>query len=328
MEKSAQHILVTGGAGLIGHELIRQLLAEGYRVKATMHKNPLDIHHPSLEVVQTDLLDVVALEETMKAVTHVYHCAALVSYAPRDRRRLFQLNIEGTTNIVNACIDAGIQKLIHVSSVAALGRLREGMVDEQMSWTEETSNSNYGKTKYLSEMEVWRGVAEGLDAVIVNPSLVLGPGDWNKGSTVIFKSMYEEFQWYSTGVSGFVDVRDVARAMILLMDSNISGERFILSGENASYQKVFTEISECFGKNPPRKRINAFLAGLVWRLEAIKSGFTGKNPLVTKETAHTSLAKANFDHSKIQAALPGFQFTPLGETIAHTCTQLKEKYKL
>lgn len=326
MDKSSQLILVTGGAGLVGNELIRQLLADGYKVRAAVHRNPLNLKHSSLEVVNTDVLDVVGLEEAMEGITQVYHCAALVSYVSRDKEQLFRLNIEGTANIVNTCIDAGVQKLVHVSSVAALGRIRNGKVDEQMNWTEDTSNSNYGKSKYLSEMEVWRGVAEGLNAIIVNPSLILGPGDWNSGSTAIFKSLYEGFNWFSKGVSGFVDVRDVARAMNLLMESNISGERYILSGQNASYQKVFSEISRCFGKQPPKREINAFLAGLVWRLESIKYLFTRKAPLVTEETARTSLAKVFYDNAKILHALPGFQFTPLEDTIAHTCTQLQTKH--
>lgn len=329
MQQESQHILVTGGAGLVGAELLRQLLALGYQVRALYHCSPIQEEHPNLEKIQCDILDVVGLEEAMQGITHVYHCAALVSYVSADKYKLFKLNIEGTANVVNACIDGGVSKLVHVSSVSALGRIRKGeQVNETMSWTPETSNSNYGKSKYLSEMEVWRGIGEGIEGVIVNPSLILGAGDWNTGSSAIFKSAYEEFKWFTEGVSGFVDVRDVVRAMILLMNSDISGQRFVVSAENVTYRSVFTKIAQCFGKKPPHKKVSPLLAEIIWRLEALKGKLSGKNPLLTRETARTALAAVYFDHSKILKALPDFHFTPLDKTIEDTCNQLKEKYHL
>lgn len=329
MNKTTDKIFVTGGAGLVGKELLNQLLAEGYHVRALTHHAKITITHPGLEHIQGDLLDVVLLEEALEGVTHVFHCAALVSYVPADQYRLMKMNVEGTANIVNACLDAGIEKLVYVSSVAAIGRIRKGeAVNETMQWTEKTNNSHYGKSKYLAEMEVWRGVGEGLNAVIVNPSLIFGGDDWSTGSSAIFKSAYEEFPWYSEGVSGFVDVKDVAQAMILLMNSDISGQRFILSSENLTYKEVFTLIAKCFDKKPPHKRVTSFLAELVWRLEALKGKITGNKPLLTKETARTSLAKVYYDHSKVLNALPGFTFTPIAETIHRTCQVMKEKYNL
>ena len=170
-----KNILVTGGSGLVGNELIKQLLLQEEHVKAIYHTTPLQISHPNLEVVQCDILDVTVLEEIMKGVTHVYHSAALVSYSPKDKRQLIKINVEGTANMVDACLQAEVQKFVHVSSVAALGRTGKGeVISEQMNWTEETSNSTYGKSKHFGEMEVWRGIGEGLQAVIVNPSLILG----------------------------------------------------------------------------------------------------------------------------------------------------------
>ena len=158
--------------------------------------------------------------------------------------------------------------MVHVSSVSALGRIREGeYITENMQWTEETSNSKYGQSKYMGELEVWRGIAEGLNAVIVNPSLILGAGDWNESSTEIFQSVYKEFPWYADGASGFVDVRDVARAMILLMGSEITAERFILSGENSSYRDLFNKIADAFNKKRPSKKVTPLLAAIVWRWE-------------------------------------------------------------
>jgi len=328
LNTATDKIFVTGGAGLVGKELLQQLLNKGYHVRALYHHSPIEADHPNLEKVQGDILDVVLLEEALAGITHVFHCAALVSYAPSDRYRLLRLNTIGTANLVNACIDEGVKKLVHVSSVAAIGRNRNGMVNEAMAWSEKANNSYYGKSKYLAEMEVWRGIGEGLDAVIVNPSLILGGDDWSSGSSAIFKSAYDEFPWYSMGMSGFVDVRDVARAMILLMESNITAQRFILSGENLRFKKVFTDIAHCFGKKPPHKKVTSFLAEIVWRIEALKGLFTGKKPLLTKETARTALTSIEFDHSKILNALPGFRFTPISETIEYTCENLKKKYHL
>lgn len=327
--RGEKKILVTGGAGIVGNELIKQLLDAGEKVVAISHSTSISVFHPSLEIVQCDILDVTALEEIMQDISYVYHCAALVSYDPKDKQKLLKINIEGTANIVNACINAGVEKLLHVSSVAALGRIRnEEMVTEKMNWTEETSNSIYGKSKYFSEMEVWRGIGEGLKAVIVNPSLILGGDSWENSSSAIFKNAYNEFPWYSNGVSGFVDVRDVARAMILLMNSEITAQRFILNAENLSYKEIFSLIAKCFGKKPPSKKVTPFLAEVVWRMEAVKSWFTGKKHLLTKETARTAQAKVNFDNKKILEALPQFHFTKIKDTIEYTCERMKEKYKL
>jgi nucleoside-diphosphate-sugar epimerase len=320
-------ILVTGGAGLLGKELIGQLLSQGKKVRAIYNKTPLpDFHSPGLEQVQCDILDVVRLEEAMQGIEQVYHCAAIVSFNPKKKREMFRINIEGTANIVNAALDEGVKKMLQVSSVAALGRIREDKpVNETMNWTEETSNSNYGQSKYLSEMEVWRGIGEGLDAVIVNPVIILGPGDWNAGSSQIFKSIYNEFPWYTEGITGYVDVRDVVKAMIQLMDSDISAQRFIISAENRSYHDVFNLIAKAFGKKVPHKKVTPLLAKMVWRLEKIKSRITGKDPLVTRETAATAMAKVNFDNSKLLKAFPGFTYHSIEETVAYTCAAFQQK---
>jgi nucleoside-diphosphate-sugar epimerase len=326
---TSKKLLITGGSGLVGKELIRQLLDDGQSLRAIYHSTPISISHPNLELIQCDILDVVTLEESMQGITRVYHCAAIVSYDPKDKMRVLKMNIEGTANIVNACINANVKKLVHVSSVAALGRIRKGeMVTEQMNWSEETNNSNYGKSKYLGEMEVWRGIGEGLQAVIVNPSLILGGDNWESGSSAIFKNAYNEFKWYTDGVSGAVDVRDVARAMILLMNSEISGQRFILSGENLPFREIFTMIAKCFHKKPPYKKVTPFLAEIIWRLEVLRTKFTGKKHLLTKETVRTAQAKVYFDNSKILDALPRFQFTKIKDTIEYTCSTLKDTYSL
>ncbi|MEO7048159.1 MAG: NAD-dependent epimerase/dehydratase family protein [Ferruginibacter sp.] len=320
-------ILVTGGAGLLGTSLIESLLAKGKKVKAIYNKAALaDFGNTNLVAVQADILDVIAMEAVMEDVTEVYHCAGLVSFLPGDEAKLYKINVEGTANIVNASLSAGVKKIVHVSSVAALGRIRENeVITEKMQWSPATSNSKYGHSKYLGEMEIWSGVAEGLNAVVVNPVIILGPADWNDGSTKIFKSAYEEFAWYTDGTTGFVDVRDVAAAMIALMESDISSERFILSAENVTYQSVFNMMAKAFNKKPPYKKVTPFIAKIVWRMEALKSFFTGAKPLITKETAATALAKVNFDNSKLLKFLPGFKYHSLEETINYTCNALQQK---
>lgn len=322
-------VLVTGGAGLLGQELIQQLLHDGKHVRAIYRNSPLPFPpQDRLDMIPGDILDITGLTEAMTGIEEVYHAAAIVSFNPQKRNELFRINVEGTTNVVNACLDAGVRKLVHVSSVAALGRLRSGVVDETMSWTPETSNSAYGESKHLAELEVWRGMGEGLSIAIVNPAIILGPGDWNQGSSEIFKTVYNEFPWYSTGTTGFVDVRDVATAMRMLMASNIEHERFILSGTNTTYQDVFTQIAHAFGKKPPHKKITPFIAGLVWRWEAIKQMITGKAPLVTRETAQTALAEVHFNNEKLLKQLPNFHYHSLADTIAHTCAVLKKRERL
>ena len=313
---------ITGATGLVGTHLIKQLVKPGKKIKA-LYRTEIPFSNTNIEWIKGDIFDAVLLEEILSDVDEVYHCAGKVSFNPKDKKQLFKTNVEGTANIVNACLNTSVKKLLHVSSVSALGRIRENTtVNETMHWSEETSNSIYGESKYLAEMEVWRGIAEGLSAVIVNPTIILGAGDWNKGSSEIFKTIYNEFPYYSEGVTGFVDVNDVVTAMIALMNNDISAERFIISAENISYKELFYLIAEAFHKKPSRKKITPFMAAAVWRLEAMRSLFTGKAPFITKETARTALAKVYFDNNKLLQTLPGFRYTPLKDSIKRICGEL------
>ncbi len=323
-------IFVTGASGLVGSHLIQSLIEKGLSVRALYRKNiPVFKHADKVDWVKGDILDVISLDTSLQGVSQVYHCAAIVSFAPKQAVTMLQANVEGTANVVNACINHKIHKLVYVSSVAALGRIREdAAVNETMNWTPETSNSIYGKSKYLAEMEVWRGMGEGLNVAIVNPVIILGAGDWNKGSSEIFKSAYDEFPWYTNGVSGFVDVLDVVDAMQLLMNSDIQGQRYIISGANKAYQAIFTQIATAFHKRPPYKKVTPLLAAIVWRLEAFKGMITGKTPLLTKETAATAQAVVHFDNSKFLNAFPTFTYRTMEETIRRVAGELKELHQL
>lgn len=321
-------ILVTGATGLVGSHLIQSLVKQQKQVRA-IYRSAIPTFEGADKVawIQADILDVISLEKAMDQVQQVYHCAAIVSFHPSQKNLLHQTNVEGTANVVNICLQAGIDKLVFVSSVAAIGRLREQQsINESMYWTPETSNSEYGKSKYLAEMEVWRGIGEGLNAVIVNPVIILGAGDWEKGSAELFKTAYDEFPWYTEGVTGFVDVADVVKAMEALMDSTVSGERFILSAENITYRELFTGVARNFGKKPPHRNVTPLIAALVWRWEALKGAITGKAPMLTKETASTAQAKVYFDNTKLLKYLPSFSYTPLSESIANICNDFRKKY--
>jgi dihydroflavonol-4-reductase len=323
-------ILVTGASGLVGSHLLQLLILKGHSVRA-LYRNEIPVieNTKGVDWVKGDITDINSLEDALQNIDQVYHCAAIVSFNPSKKASLHKINIEGTANVVNACLVCGVKKLLFVSSVAALGRIREDKpIDETMNWSEETSNSEYGKTKYMAELEAWRGMSEGLQVAVVNPVIILGSGDWNNGSSGIFKSAYNEFPWYTEGSSGFVDVKDVVAALLLIMESSTSGERFILSGSNAQYRQVFCLIANAFNKKMPNKKVTPFLAAIVWRIEALKAFFSGKDPLLTKETAKTARAKVSFNNSKFLSSFPEFKYTPLESSIKRICTELKKKYNL
>lgn len=322
-------ILVTGASGLLGSHLVQELVKQDKKVRA-IYRNEIPANMPDgIDWVKGDILDPLSLEDAMKDVEQVYHCAAMVSFNPKKKEILYKTNVEGTANVVNACLNANIKKLLFVSSVAALGKTKgTKLIDEKMNWAEDGDNSEYGKTKYFAEKEVWRGIAEGLNTVIVNPVIILGAGDWEKGSSEIFKSAYNQFPWYSTGASGFVDVKDVVRAMILLMQGTPHNERFIICAENLSFKEVFSGITKSFHKRPPFLKVTPFLANIVWRLEAIKASITGKEPLLTKETARSALSIAKFNNAKFLTYAPNFDYTPINVSIERICEELKTKYHL
>jgi len=312
-------ILVTGGTGFLGSHLIRALVAAGKPVRALYRQQPsprLQDISDKIEWVPGDIMDIFSLEDALVGVTQVYHCAAIVSFQAEDRDRLLKINVEGTANVVNMSLDAGVKKLLYVSSVAAIGRARENAaVNEECEWEDSKNNSRYSISKFQGEMEVWRGIAEGLDAVIVNPSIILGAGFWDDGSGALLKNAWKEFPYYTEGVNGFVDVEDVVLAMIALMDSDINAERFILSAGNWDYQRLFTTMATALGKKPPHIAAKPWMAEVVWRLEKVKGMITGKRPLVTKETARTAQMKVYYENNKLLTALPEFQFRPLEQTI-------------
>lgn len=321
---------VTGGTGLLGSHLMHDLLVNDEKVRALKRSgsniqqllktisyyetNP-DNLFDQVEWVDGDVLDYYSIQDALKGVKHVYHCAAIVTFDPKKREKLIRNNVQGTANLVNASLDQKIDKFCHVSSVSAVGRTPSNkMVTEEGAWIDSKNKSAYGISKHLSEMEVWRGMAEGLDAVIVNPSIILGPGNWNSGSSKLFSTLHKGMKFYTKGVTGYVDVRDVTQLMIQLMESEISGERYILNSENLSYEDVFKQIATSLGKKLPSIYARKWMSELVWRLAKMKEGFTNKPALITRETARTAHQKVYFSNQKIKDALD-FEFIPVAQSI-------------
>lgn len=326
-------ILVTGGTGFLGSYIIKLLVEKGYAVRAIRRSNKLPSWIParifdntstgSVEWVEGDILDVVALEDAMEGVDTIIHTAAVVSFTKKERKNMYQVNVDGTSNVVNIALEKNINRLVHISSVASLGRTAAGgHVNEEKKWEESKVNTHYAKSKYKAEVEVWRGVSEGLDAVILNPATILGYGDWHSSSCALFKNIYDGFKWYTSGINGFVDVEDVARAVVLLMESNITEQRFIINGDSWSFKKLQDTIADEFGKKRPSQLATPFLLNIAWQVEKLKSLFTGKKPFLTKESSRVALSQTYFDNDKILKALPEFSFTPLEESVKRAC----EKY--
>ena len=318
-------VLVTGGTGFLGAYILRELVEKGFRVRAIRRGTTLPFFIPNdiltrVEWIQGDILDIAGLEEAMDGVDSIVHAAAKVSFSKKDRHELFQTNVEGTANMVNIALEKKIRRFVYISSVSALGRSKaEEKVTEEREWEEGRLNTNYAISKFRGEMEVWRGMSEGLQAVIVNPTTILGFGDWHQTSCAIFRSVFREFPWYTEGVNGFVDVGDTARAVVRLLATDLVGQRYILNGDNWSYRKLFGEIAAGFDKKPPSREATPFLAGIAWRIERIKSIFSGRPTLLTRESARVAQSRTSFDNTKVLEALPGFSFTPLETSVREAC---------
>jgi dihydroflavonol-4-reductase len=262
----------------------------------------------------------VSLEDAMQGIQGVIHSAAFVSFNRKERKQMYQVNVEGTANVVNAAIEQKISRFLHVSSVAAIGRKTQSqLVAEEKKWEEDKNNTHYAISKHKAEMEVWRGFGEGLEGAIINPSTILGFGDWHSSSCAIFRNVYNEFPWYTNGINGFVSVEDVAEVAVRLLSSPLTERRFIINSENISFRELFNLIAEQLGKRQPHREATKTLASIAWRMEALKSFFTRKNPLLTRETARVSQNQTKFNNEAILQALPSFSFTPLEYAVKNAC---------
>lgn len=319
-------ILVTGATGFLGAELIKQLTAQHMKVRALKRKTAVIPHilqdNNLIEWFVADINEPETLADAFDNITQVYHCAAFISFNPSDKAKLLKINIEGTSNVVNLCIEQQV-RLLHVSSIAALGNAkRDAQITENDFWEYDPKVHSYAISKYEGEMEVWRGIAEGLNAVIVNPAVIIGKNAGFSGSGAIFKLVKEGLKFYTHGATGLIDVQDAAKCMILLMNSEISEERYTLSAGNLNYQEFFTEIANGFGVKPPSIEAKPWMLGIAWRLAKLGSYFTQSAPALTKDAAKSSFNLSYYDNSKIKKAIP-IEFKSLKDSIHEICQALK-----
>jgi len=327
-------ILVTGGTGLVGSHLLYELAATNNKVKASIRpssnisrvrkvfgyytdKAKADTLFERIEWILADINDIPSLELAFREVTEVYHCAALISFDPSDEQRMRKINIEGTANIVNLCIANQVSKLCFVSSVAAIGSpLKGSSVDEKSKWNSEENHNDYAISKYGAEIEVWRGTQEGLDAVIVNPGVIIGPGFWNSGSGKIFNKIDKGLDYHFPKVTGFVGVRDTVKSMMTLMNSSEKNQQYIIVSENLSFERVFKETARYMDKKPPSKRLKKWMIALGWIFQKIGSWFGAKRQ-ITRASIQGLYEEAYFDNTSIRNSLD-FDFTPMNRVLEET----------
>lgn len=323
-------ILVTGGTGLVGSHLLYKLISTNEKVKA-IYRNPkklknvkhvfsvytddYEILFNKIEWIETDLLNIPQLIEAFKNVTHVYHCAAFVSFEPNKFHLLRRTNIDGTANIVNLCLSQNVEKLCHISSIATLGStLNNTPITEDTVWNPEDDNNVYAISKYGAEMEVWRGTQEGLKAVIINPGVILGAGIWRYGTGNLFKKAYNGLKYYTEGTIALIDVKDVINIMIALLKSDIENERFILVSENWSYKQFLKSLAKSVNANPPKKIAKPWLLNIGWKLDWLKNILTGKRRQLTKHLSRSLTSKTSYSNEKIKQTL-NYKFKNVSDSI-------------
>ncbi len=322
----SKKIFVTGGTGFLGSYILRYLLKRGYtNIRALKRaSSPMllveDIKD-KIEWIEGDLMDLFLLEDVMQDTDQVYHAAAIVTAGKKEEALMKQINGEGTANVVNAANYCKIEKLLHVSSIAVLGKQKKVQkLSEKNHWLPSEYNNAYAISKYLGEQEVWRGMAEGLNAVIINPSVIIGSGIWGKGTTGLFDKVQQGLPVYPVGSTGFVDVRDVARMSIQLMESDISDQRVIANAVDMSYQDFFTTVANLLNKKPPGIKATPFLSGMAWRADWLRSKLTGSEHIVTKSRALLTSCSFSFDNA-LSKELLGFEYTPFEQTLEETAGQ-------
>lgn len=325
-------ILITGGTGLLGSHLLFQLSESNVHLRA-IYRNEKKLENVrrvflfydpingetrfnKIEWVECDILDVVTLFDRLKGITHVYHCAAIVSFQRKDYFKLMKINRQGTSNVVNCCLELGVKKLCHVSSTAAIGGEGEPVISENSKWKQSPNTSGYSISKYSAEKEVWRGVEEGLDVVIVNPCVIIGAGDWNESSLTIFRSINKGLKFYTNGANAFVDARDVTNVMVQLMNSEVKNERYLCIGENSTFKNLFDHIATALNKKKVSILVKPWMAGITWRITWIFSKITGKETTITKETARSAFNRTSYDGSKIKEVLD-IKFRTIEEMVSN-----------
>ncbi|MGZ3861876.1 MAG: NAD-dependent epimerase/dehydratase family protein [Bacteroidia bacterium] len=325
-------VLVTGATGLVGSHLTANLLLQGRKVRAlyrdknktenvrevlSFYTGEYDKYFSAIDWAEGDVTDVFSLEDALNGIEEVYHCAGYISFDEKESRQLHKINAEGTANVINISLGKNIKKFCHVSSVATLQiQANKKYIDEFSVWKTASGTTSYAISKYRGEFEAWRGMSEGLNVLVVNPSVVLGAGCWGQSSGKIITQMKEGFSFYTEGITGYVDVRDVVTCMIRLMDENKFGARYILNSENLSFQYLTNELRRLFGKRPSNLKAGSFLLNIARYADGVRCFFSGKPRLITKSIVASAHEKNYFDNSKIRKEL-GYSFIPVSESLSY-----------
>lgn len=321
---------VTGANGLLGSFIVRTLLDASEPVIAFKRKNS-DVSLLShlvnrVEWRELDVLDPVSMDDALEGVTAVIHAAAQVSFNPSLAGKIRLINAEGTRNLVNACLARGVARFVHISSVGALGRMKgQSVIDEGNKWVENSQHTAYATSKYLAELEVFRGQEEGLQTVILNPSVILAPADWRRSSARLFKYVWDERLFYINGVLNYVDVRDVAMAAFRALKSGMENERFIVSAGTVTFKEFFDAVAGRFGKRPPMIKLNKNLLKIVAGFETLRAKLLQSEPLITTETARLADTHFQYQNGKIKKAFQ-LEFQPLESTLDWCCRYYMEKF--
>jgi len=319
-------IFITGATGLVGSFLLKKLLKEGHDIRALKREHSdcslVQDVFSQVEWVNGDLLDSVFLDSLLDGVDTIFHCAALVNFDSRYKNLLEDINVTGTENIVNAALANGVKKFVHISSVAAIGRGKNNdSITEDYKWETNKDNSEYAISKYKAELQVWRGQEEGLKVIVVNPSVILGPADWNKTSTRIFKLAYHQNKFYSGGMMNYIDIRDLVDTIVQLFQKEKFGERYILSAGTISYKELLTRIAINFNKKPPRIKAGYIVLKILVIMDKLRSGLTGRKPQITSEVLRLSKSNFVYDNLKVRKEL-GIVFRNFDDTICWSCKEL------
>lgn len=317
---------------MVGAHLLFRLVENGHEVRAVYRRNSnldrtkktfthysdkADELFQKIDWVEADINDIPALELAFSGVTHVYHCAALISFDPRDYRQLRKVNTRGTANIVNLCLSNSVEKLCYTSTIGTIGKSSNGeVVNEETEWSETEANV-YALTKYAAEIEVWRGSQEGLPVVMVNPGIIIGPTSWNKGSGRLFTSAYRGSNFYPPGGTGFISVYDVTKMMMQLMESSIRNERYIAIAENLTYHEILNRVTKALLKDPPRKQLQFWQLELLRLFDLVMSGINGNERKMTRNTIRSLRHRQIFENQKITKDL-NFEFEDLSESLQFT----------
>ncbi|MEH0158230.1 NAD-dependent epimerase/dehydratase family protein [Limibacter armeniacum] len=310
---------ITGCTGFIGSHIAQKIIDSGGKIKALKRENSdlssLGSLAEQIEWTDVNIMDPNNLQEAMQGTDIVIHAAATVSFNPAQKENMFKTNVQGTANIVNASLELGIKKFCHISSIAAIGSSEHTLeLDETNKWVNDDLTSPYSESKYLAEQEVWRGIAEGLEAVIVNPSVVLGVGDWQRSSVKVFNYITENPPYYPSGLLNYVDVRDVSEIVLKLIQSNTTGERFILNAEAIPYRKAFSIMAKHLGAKAPNKKLPLLLAKVLVKIEAFRAWMANKEPKITDDLIRSTAKKYYYSNQRIKHKF-GYEFRKLEDTM-------------